>query len=127
MGAGSPRARPPEGRQDVEEVISRIVEVLERRYRPESIVLFGSRAYGTPTGESDIDLLIVKRTRKPFHERYAEVSALIREVRRGWAVTPLVINPSELRERLRAGDQFLEEVISRGRRLYGPEGIPSAG
>jgi len=122
----SPRSRTQEGRPGIEEVLSRIVEVLERRYRPESIILFGSQAYGTPTGDSDIDLLIVKRTGKPFHERYAEVSALIREVRRGWAVTPLVVSPSELRERLRAGDQFFEEVMSRGRRLYGPEGVPAA-
>ncbi len=123
----SRRPHAQDGRQEAEEVISRIVKVIEQRYRPESIILFGSHAYGTPTEESDIDLLIVKRTRKPFHERYAEVSGLIRDVRRGWAVSTFVVSPSELRERLRAGDQFFTEVMSRGRRLYGPEGIPPAG
>ena len=123
----SRRQRAQEGRQEAEEVISRIVKVIEQRYRPESIILFGSHAYGTPTKESDIDLLIVKDTRKPFHERYAEVSGLIRDVRRGWAVSTFVVSPSELRDRLRAGDQFFKEVMSRGRRLYGPEGVPPAG
>jgi predicted nucleotidyltransferase len=114
-------------RPDAEEVITRIVKVLRSEYRPDGIILFGSHAYGTPGTDSDIDLLIIKRTRKPFHERYAEVSALLRDVRRGWAVSPLVVSPQELRERLRAGDQFLEEVVTRGRRLHGAEGIPAAG
>jgi predicted nucleotidyltransferase len=121
------RQRTKNPRSEAEEVLSRIVRVLKERYHPESIILFGSHAYGTPTSESDIDLLIVKRTRKPFHERYAEVGGIIRDVRRGWAVSTFVMSPSELRQRLRAGDQFFIDIVSRGRVLYGLKGIPAAG
>ena len=111
----------------VDKVIDRIVARICAEYRPDSIILFGSHAYGNPGPDSDIDLLIVKRTRKPFHARYAEVGGIIREVRRGWAVSPFVMSPSELRERLAAGDQFIAEIISRGKRLYGRKGIAFAG
>jgi len=111
---------------EVEAVLERIVQVIKEEYHPDTIILFGSHAYGTPTKESDIDLLIVKRTRKPFHERYAEVGGIIRDVRRGWSVSPFVLNPTELRQRMRAGDQFLIEIVSRGRVLYGRKGIPAA-
>ena len=107
-------------------MLSRIVRLLREKYHPESIVLFGSHAYGTPSPESDIDLLIIKRTRKPFHERYAEVGGLIRDIRRGWSVSPFVISPSELRERIRLGDPFILEILSKGRRLYGRKGISAA-
>ena len=40
---------------DVEKVVRKIVD----RFRPERIILFGSRAYGTPHPDSDIDLLVV--------------------------------------------------------------------
>jgi len=123
----SSRQRAKDARPGTEEVISRVVRVIKERYHPQSIILFGSHAYGTPTSDSDIDLLIVKRTRKPFHERYAEVGGIIRNARRGWAVSTFVMSPSELRQRLRAGDQFFMEIVSRGRVLYGPEGIPAAG
>jgi len=109
------------------EIIRRTVRRIRLKYRPEGIILFGSHAYGNPDIDSDIDLLIIKRTRKPFHERYADVGAIIREVRRGWAVSPFVLSPSELQKRLDAGDQFIAEVISRGRLLYGRKGIIAAG
>jgi predicted nucleotidyltransferase len=111
----------------VNEIINRIVERIRLKYRPDGIILFGSHAYGRPDTDSDIDLLIIKRTRKPFHERYAEVGGMIRDVRRGWAVSPFVISPSELQGRLDAGDQFITEVISRGKWLYGRKGIAPAG
>ncbi len=126
MVEGSSRQRTREGRQETEEVLSRIVSVLEERYRPESIILFGSRAYGTPSDDSDIDLLIIKETDKPFDERYAEVSGLIREVRRGWSVSTFVLTPAELEQRLDTGDQFITEVLSRGRWLYGTGRVPAA-
>jgi predicted nucleotidyltransferase len=36
----------------------------------EKIILFGSYAYGKPTQDSDIDMLIVKRTKKKSMDRW---------------------------------------------------------
>lgn len=41
----------------IQAVVARIVE----GYAPDRIILFGSYAYGTPTGDSDLDLLIIKQ------------------------------------------------------------------
>lgn len=99
-------------------VIERIVRVLSKTYKPEKIVLFGSYAYGKPTEESDIDLLIVKDTSLPFYKRLAEIRRLVSEARRGHAFEPLVVTPKELEERLEIGDSFFEEILKRGKVLY---------
>jgi len=61
--------------QQIKEIIEEIVE----GYQPQKIILFGSYASGTPTEDSDIDLLIIKDTndsprerRKKFHISYGD-------------------------------------------------------
>lgn len=50
----------------LDKLVQRLVEGLE----PEQIILYGSRAYGHPTAESDLDLLIIVPTSsKPAHRR----------------------------------------------------------
>jgi uncharacterized protein len=39
--------------------IRKLCKKIAEAYHPEKIILFGSHAYGTPTRESDVDLLIV--------------------------------------------------------------------
>jgi predicted nucleotidyltransferase len=39
--------------------ITKVVEQLVQRFKPGKVILFGSYAYGQPTVDSDIDLLIV--------------------------------------------------------------------
>ena len=43
---------------------------IQRVFDPERIVLFGSRATGDATEDSDIDLLVVAETRLPPRERF---------------------------------------------------------
>ena len=99
-------------------LINKLVEVIKINYKPQRIILFGSHAWGNPTEESDIDLLIIKDTDKPFHKRWAEVCRLVSKLRRGIAFSPFVITPDELRRRLELGDQFFEEIVRKGTVLY---------
>jgi len=101
------------------ELLRRVTDVLVQKYRPERIILFGSYAYGRPTDSSDIDLLIVKRTRLPFHKRWARVCELVEELVGTIPFSPLVVTPAELRRRLAVGDPFFREILSRGQVLYG--------
>ena len=78
-------------------IIQRLAEVIAGTYKPEKIILFGSFAYGEPDEESDIDLLIIKKTRKPFFERLYEVRRISSDVRRGYAFEPIVMTPGELK------------------------------
>ena len=41
--------------------IQAVVQRIVAGYAPDKIILFGSYAYGTPTEDSDLDLLIIKR------------------------------------------------------------------
>jgi len=70
-----------------------LVEAL-KAYEPERIILFGSRARGEEDEMSDYDLVVVKRTAKPFLERLKEMVPYIRDFE--GAVEVLVYTPEEL-------------------------------
>ena len=65
--------------QQARDVIQQIVEKLVSGYAPQRAILFGSYAYGDPTPDSDIDLLIIKDTDKRPSERWMEVDWLLRD------------------------------------------------
>ena len=104
--------------RELSAILNQVVDVLKARYQPDQIVLFGSWAYGTPTAESDMDLLIVKRTDQPFHRRWADVYELVHSLVRGIDFSPIVLTPDEIAQRQQARDPFVEDVLSRGRTLY---------
>ena len=98
--------------------IRNISRALERDYAPERIVLFGSYAEGRQKAESDIDLLIVKRTSQPFYKRLEKVRKIVSPVRVGIPFDPIVVTPQELTARLELGDQFLGDILRSGKTLY---------
>jgi uncharacterized protein len=55
--------------------IQEFSRAVAREFRPEMIVLFGSYAYGTPTEDSDVDLLVIM----PFDRRRGRKSLEIRQ------------------------------------------------
>jgi len=107
------------GSPEVQERIRQIAEAIWREYKPETIILFGSYAYGEPTEDSDVDLLIVKETEEAPAERWMTVCKILREPARKMAIMPLVYRPAELSRRLDIGDLFLREVLRRGEVLRG--------
>jgi len=96
----------------LQEVVNRIVEALH----PEKIVLFGSWAYGTPTPDSDVDLLVIMETDASYVERYLAVSRLLRP--RPFPVDILVKTPEEIATALKEGDFFIREIFTKGKVLY---------
>ncbi|NVM27237.1 MAG: nucleotidyltransferase domain-containing protein [Candidatus Helarchaeota archaeon] len=103
---------------DVKEILSEVIEKLKHEYVPLKIILFGSYAYGTPTEDSDIDILILKDTKKRRVDRIVRVKRLIYNPNRKIPVSPFVYTPDELEERLRIGDDFVIEIIQKGIILY---------
>ncbi|ODS37576.1 hypothetical protein BEH94_10145 [Candidatus Altiarchaeales archaeon WOR_SM1_SCG] len=53
--------------------INEVVEVIVSKFKPEKIILFGSYASGTPTEESDLDLLVIKDSDVPSRLQNREV------------------------------------------------------
>lgn len=92
-----------------------VVSSIKRGYRPEKIVLFGSLVKDKIRESSDLDLLIIKKTRKRPVERVGEVLGMCRY---DIAFEPLVLTPKEIKERLRWGDHFLEEILEQGEVVY---------
>jgi predicted nucleotidyltransferase len=98
------------------ESIQRYVEAIAREFRPLRIILFGSHAYGEPTEDSDVDLMVVMPK-----NRWSRTKATDIRVRLGFAGFPLdllVWTPERLREWSRAGDGFAREITERGTVLY---------
>jgi uncharacterized protein len=93
-----------------------ILQNLISQYQPEKIILFGSMAEGGVKVWSDLDLVIIKETTKPFLQRLKEVALLCRS---SVGVDFLVYRPSEFEQMIAEGNPFiLQEVINKGRVLY---------
>jgi predicted nucleotidyltransferase len=95
--------------------IRRFARQIVERFHPDKIILFGSYAYGTPTPDSDVDLLVVMPTRNQS-EQAVRIDEAIDE--RGFALDLLVRTPKVIEERLRWGDWFIKEIMERGKVLY---------
>lgn len=95
--------------------IRSITRTIVRGYKPEKIILFGSYAYGKPKPSSDIDMLIVKKTKKRRIDRIKDVLYMIDN---DFPFEPIVYTPREINERLILGDFFLETVMQKGKILY---------
>lgn len=95
-----------------------IAKKIKTNYKPEKIILFGSYAYGKPTRDSDIDMLIVKKTKKKSMDRWFTLKKLCQDPNRGIPFSPLVFTPKELDYRLSLGDQFIKDILGKGQILY---------
>ncbi|MCD6500747.1 nucleotidyltransferase domain-containing protein [bacterium] len=96
--------------------IKKIVRQIARKYKPEKIILFGSFAWGNPTQDSDVDLFIVKNTKKAKGERLAKVEEILSD--RKIPLDILVYTPNEVKERLSLGYFFIEDIVKKGKLIY---------
>ena len=104
--------------QVTDDLLREITQQIVAAFAPEAVILFGSRAYGKPEPDSDIDLLIVTdalRTRSVF-ERHRAVSDLF--PRRRFALDVIVRSPAELRQLVKHGPAFFNEIVTQGKVLY---------
>jgi len=85
------------------------------KFDPERIILFGSYAYGKPTADSDVDLLVVLE----FNGRPVDKAYEIRcATENPFPLDLLVRSPLSLNRRIALGDVFLKELVERGKVLY---------
>jgi len=105
----------PEKLPITQEQIQKYSDRIAAAFKPERIILFGSYAYGTPTPNSDVDLLVVM----PF-EGHPTRKALdiLNQIDPPFAIDLLVYSPEQLRQRLAWSDFFLREIVEQGRELY---------
>lgn len=97
------------------------LQVLADQFKPESVILFGSYAYGEPDEHSDIDLLIITRDEEttPLKQRI--------KIREAWWKMPrterllpfdlVVVSPIEHQLRLAHAAGFYNTIAQGGLRL----------
>jgi uncharacterized protein len=85
-----------------------------KAFNPEKIILFGSHARGDEDEFSDIDLILVYHTSKPFMDR-------LKELYLAWnipqAVDILAYTPEEF-DRMIVENHFVQDATSQGEVLY---------
>jgi predicted nucleotidyltransferase len=95
--------------------ISSFARQVARHFHPQKIILFGSYAYGKPTEDSDVDILVVM----PFRGRNPEKATEIwMATKPRFPIDIMVRKPAELKKRIEMGDFFLREIMEKGKVLY---------
>ena len=109
----------PQARTQWRRVPTRTIREFARRiaeqFRPDRIVLFGSYAYGRPTFDSDVDLLVVMRTNM---DEIAQEIHIMQSVDHPFPMDLVVRTPESIRRHIQWGDCFIQEIMSRGKVLY---------
>jgi len=97
--------------------IKNLCEQIAREFNPDKIILFGSQAYGKPTAESDIDLLVVM----PYEgSPFRQAGAILKRLEVWMPVDLIVRSAEEIEQRLKIGDRFMREILECGKVMYEP-------
>ncbi len=65
---------------DIETYLKEAVTRIINNFNPEKIILFGSYAYGQPTVDSDMDIMIVMDTDEKPHKRAVSVRKILKGI-----------------------------------------------
>lgn len=102
-------------RERLEKNLKGVVEDIVRYFDPKRIILFGSLAGGHVGSCSDIDLVIIKETSKPFLKRAAQfIDVLDYDV----DIDFFIYTPREFEEALKNRKFFQVEIAKKGKVLY---------
>jgi len=99
-----------------EDLINDIVERIVEAVNPEKIILFGSYAYGKPTKNSDLDILVIMNSKLPRYKR----SVPIYKALAGILIPKDIIayTPQEVEEWDEVPQAFITTAVSRGKVVY---------
>jgi len=95
--------------------LPRNISDLISKYKPRKVIIFGSRARGNSSAESDHDVLIVKETSTRRMLRREEA---MRGIRQTIPLDLLILTPEELEFLEREGSQFIREILDTGVVVY---------
>ncbi|MGD0216034.1 MAG: nucleotidyltransferase domain-containing protein [Desulfobaccales bacterium] len=95
--------------------IRKLCDHIVREFQPERIILFGSYAYGNPTPDSDVDLLVVL----PFEGKNLLKSLeILNRTNPRFPIDLLARRPDDTERRYREGDPLIREALDHGQVLY---------
>jgi predicted nucleotidyltransferase len=97
--------------------IEAVVAAIADKFHPEKIILFGSYAYGNPTPDSDLDLLVVMPSALPRPQRSVPIQLLFDPL--PCALDILVYTPEEIRQWNGVVNHVVTEALGKGQVVYG--------
>ena len=100
------------------ELLENAVERLRAEFQPEEIYLFGSHAWGNPTDDSDVDLMVIlpSSEERPIR-RMQRAQRCLRGI--GFAKDVLVNTRAEFDRYRHVSASLTHKIFREGRRLYG--------
>jgi predicted nucleotidyltransferase len=97
------------------QTISTFANQIARQFKPHKIILFGSYAYGKPSRDSDVDMLVIM----PFEGRSAhKATEILLALDPRFPIDLLVRTPEQVKTRVELGDFFMREITKKGKVLY---------
>lgn len=93
-----------------------MVKRLRERLDVSKVVLFGSYAEDKADKDSDMDILVVLKTRETGVKRYALVSETLEP--RSLPIDIIAMTPREINKRKQMLDPFIMDILNNGRVLY---------
>lgn len=102
-------------KKQIKKHIQNITKQIITRYDPEKIILFGSFVYGKPKENSDVDLMVIKKTSQTLGQRLRTMAKITnapidRDI--------IVYNLKEWNQSLKEKNPFIMDIDSRGEVLY---------
>lgn len=96
--------------------VQQIIDELVKNYQPEKVILFGSRSGGEIHEDSDVDLVVIKKTAKRFTDRIEEASSSFKHI---LPVDVIVYTPKEFTRMSQESWFIRDEVVKKGQVVYG--------
>src|SRR5258708_239965 len=98
--------------EQITEMVNRLVKVA----RPEQIILFGSRASGTPRHDSDVDFLVIMPLTKSRRQLEGDLHAALTGAQ--LAKDIIVVTPEELIRFRNVPGTIIEPALATGKVVY---------
>lgn len=102
-------------KKQIKKHIQNITQQIIEKYDPDKIILFGSFVYGKPKENSDVDLMVIKKTSQTFGQRLRTMAKITnapidRDI--------IVYSPREWEQSLKEKNPFIVDIDNRGKVLY---------
>jgi predicted nucleotidyltransferase len=94
--------------------IRKFVREVAAKFQPDKIILFGSYASGEMHADSDVDVLVIM----PARNQLSQAAKIHLAIKPPFPLHLLVRTPAEVKWRMTQGDDFIREVMQKGKRMY---------
>jgi len=102
-------------------ILEEAIERLKKEFQPEEIYLFGSHAWGTPSEDSDVDLMVIVPSSDERHiRRMQRAQRCLRGI--GFAKDVLVNTRAQFDRYRDLSASLPYKIFQEGRKLYGKAG-----